>query len=115
MIPGREDPTFLDIAASFKPDLKTKVEIPTAIITVVKDEASTLGWKVGRATSPEQSESLGAGENVIFDFGGHRAGFFEFHVEAVQTGIEPADAPCRLCITFGEVLNDVAESFENYK
>jgi alpha-L-rhamnosidase len=115
MIPGRQDTRFLGIAASLKPDLKTKVELPIAIVTVVKDEASTLGWTVGRTASPETSEPLEAGEHVIFDFEGHRAGFFEFQVEAVQTGIEPADAPCRLHITYGEVLNDVAESFENYK
>ena len=47
--------------------------------------------------------------------GGHRAGTFEFDIEAVLVGVEPADAPCRLKIVFGEVLNDVAESFDDYK
>jgi hypothetical protein len=47
--------------------------------------------------------------------GGHRAGTFEFDIESVLVGVEPADAPCRLKLVFGEVLNDVAESFDDYK
>lgn len=45
----------------------------------------------------------------------HRAGYFEFDIDAVLTGVEPADAPVRLKVVFGEVLNDVAESFDDYK
>jgi alpha-L-rhamnosidase len=30
-------------------------------------------------------------------------------------GVEPPDAPTRLKLVFGEVLNDVAESFDGYK
>jgi len=51
--------------------------------------------------------------NVII--GGHRAGTFEFDIESVLVGVEPADAPCRLKLVFGEVLNDVAETFDDYK
>jgi hypothetical protein len=47
--------------------------------------------------------------------GGHRAGYFEFLCEGVQTGVEPPDAPARLRIVYGEVLNDIAESFDDYK
>jgi alpha-L-rhamnosidase len=46
--------------------------------------------------------------------GGHRAGFFEFTAVAIANGIEPADAPARLRIVFGELLTDVAEPFEPY-
>lgn len=45
----------------------------------------------------------------------HRAGYFEFDIDAILTGVEPADAPVRLKVVFGEVLNDVAESFDDYK
>lgn len=34
---------------------------------------------------------------------------------AVANGVEAADAPARLRLVFGEVLNDVAEDFEPYK
>jgi alpha-L-rhamnosidase len=115
MIPGQANAKFLESAAALKPELKTRAESPTAIVTVERDDTSIMGWNIGQIASPETSEPLEAGQHVIFDFEGHRAGFFEFHVEAVLTGIEPADAPCRLHITFGEVLNDVAESFDNYK
>lgn len=50
--------------------------------------------------------------NLLFS---HRAGYFEFDIDAVLTGVEPADAPVRLKVVFGEVLNDVAESFDDYK
>jgi len=53
MILGRQDLRFLEIAAFLGPDLKTKVELPTAIITVVKDKASVMGWKVG-GTAPSE-------------------------------------------------------------
>lgn len=52
---------------------------------------------------------------IDYSPGGHRAGTLEFDIEAVLVGVEPADAPCRLKIIFGEVLNDVAESFDDYK
>jgi hypothetical protein len=38
-----------------------------------------------------------------------------FDIEAIKHGIEPADAPCRLKIVFGEILNDVCESFDDYR
>jgi hypothetical protein len=47
--------------------------------------------------------------------GGHRTAHLEFNIEAVKHGIEPADAPCRLKIVFGEILNDVTELFEEYR
>lgn len=47
--------------------------------------------------------------------GGHRAGYFEFDIASNPWGAEPADAPCRMKLVFGEVLNDVAESFDDYK
>jgi alpha-L-rhamnosidase len=115
MIPGSQNARFLEIAAKLKPELNRKIETPTAIVRIDKDESSVMGWKAVDAVSGEESPALGAGEQVVFDFSGHRAGYLEFHIESVLTGIEPADAPCRLRITFGEILNDVAESFDNYK
>ena len=52
---------------------------------------------------------------TLLTTGGHRAGTFEFDIESVLVGVEPADAPCRVKLVFGEALNDVAESFEDYK
>lgn len=57
----------------------------------------------------------GFAEAFTHSTGGHRAGFFEFDIEGVQTGVEPPDAPARVKIVYGEVLNDIAESFDDYK
>lgn len=128
---------FLEIAEALKPELKRTRQAPLSLVTVEKDESQLLGWKTTPAGSLEDMLPIGKGESVVIDFGassssplslcrllkvlnsafagGHRAGFFSFTVVAVQHGIEPADAPARIRLVYGEILNDVAEDFEPYK
>ncbi|OYT90670.1 MAG: glycoside hydrolase [Burkholderiales bacterium PBB3] len=58
-----------------------------------------------------EQRSIRAGDSVIIDFGGHRTGYLSFKLRA--TGRE-ADAPVRLRLVFGEVLNDVASPLYPY-
>ncbi|KAJ9107000.1 hypothetical protein QFC19_002868 [Naganishia cerealis] len=115
MIPGAPNEHFIAIAESLKPTLNTTKSSPLRLIKCIADENAILGWAAEDAGKLDDIKSLRDGDEIIFDFGTHRAGFFEFDIDAVLTGVEPADAPVRLKIVFGEVLNDVAESFDDYK
>ncbi|KAL8278558.1 hypothetical protein RQP46_009050 [Phenoliferia psychrophenolica] len=105
---------FLEIAESLKPVLTRTPSPPLRIITVEPDASQLLGWRAVDAGSLADIAKLEEGDSVILDFGGHRAGYFSFDLVDVLSGPEPADAPARLRLVFGEVLNDVAESFEPY-
>lgn len=115
MIPGKQVDKFIEIAESLKPTLTETKEHPQRVIKVEKDENELMGWKAVDTGKVEDVGPLKGGEDVIYDFGGHRAGFFDFDIKSNPWGAEPADAPCRMKIVFGEVLNDVAESFDDYK
>ncbi|KAK4704386.1 hypothetical protein P7C70_g1820, partial [Phenoliferia sp. Uapishka_3] len=106
---------FLRMAEALKPVLKSTPSPPLRVITIERDESALLGWKAVDAGSLEDVKCLKPGESCILDFGGHRAGYFSFDLVDVPYGMEPADAPARLKLVFGEVLNDVAESFEPYE
>ncbi|KAM0754961.1 Six-hairpin glycosidase [Meredithblackwellia eburnea MCA 4105] len=113
MPPIRQD--LLATAESLKPTLKQLATEPRSVIEVHEDPHSLLGWKATETGQLKDISILNPGDSCIIDFGGHRTGFFSFDVVEVLTGITPADAPARLRLVFGEVLNDVAEPFEPYK
>jgi hypothetical protein len=104
-------------AAAATPSLVETNESPLALVSVEPD-SSALGWRtepipatVGTVSAPPL---LTEGGSVILDFGGHRTGYLSFDLVPYKHGLEPHDAPCRLHIVFGEIVTDVAESFEPY-
>ncbi|GAA5839427.1 hypothetical protein JCM9279_005937 [Rhodotorula babjevae] len=110
------DARLLAVAESLKPEL-TRTPLPLRqVITVERDESSLLGWKAVPAAVPvvEDLPLLDSGKSCILDLGEHIAGYLQFDVAGLPFEKEPADAPARIKLTFGEVLNDIAEPFEPY-
>ena len=111
------DERLLGIAESLKPKLlETRIPV-SKVIVVERDESAILGWSKKRAPVDrlEELPLLSSGDQCILDVGEHVTGYLEFGLAGLPHEIEPADAPARIKLTFGEVLNDVAESFEPYK
>lgn len=135
------DARLIAIAESLKPEL-TRTPLPLRnVVEVSADESSLLGWKAVPAAVPvvEDLPLLDSGKSCILDLGEHIAGFLQFvrpflslsrappaallltitrtlqDVAGLPFEKEPADAPARIKLTFGEVLNDIAEPFEPYK
>lgn len=111
------DARLLGIAEQLKPEL-IRTELPVRnVVEVVADDASLLGWKAVPAAVPlvEDLPLQNTGKTFVLDVGEHIAGYLSFDVAGMPFEKEPADAPARIKLTFGEVLNDIAEPFEPYK
>ncbi|GAA5987223.1 hypothetical protein JCM10908_001865 [Rhodotorula pacifica] len=110
------DERLLAIAESLKPTL-LETHIPVhQVIVVEHDESAILGWskKPAPVERLEELPLLSSGDQCILDVGEHITGYLQFGLAGLPHEVEPADAPARIKLTFGEVLNDVAESFEPY-
>ncbi|GAA5999661.1 uncharacterized protein JCM10292_003679 [Rhodotorula paludigena] len=110
------DARLLSIAEQLKPEL-IRTELPVRnVVEVVADDASLLGWKAVPAAVPlvEDLPLQNTGKTFVLDVGEHIAGYLTFDVAGMPFEKEPADAPARIKLTFGEVLNDIAEPFEPY-
>lgn len=111
------DERLLENAESLKPKLlETRIPV-SKVIVVERDESAILGWskKAAPVDRLEELPLLSSGDQCILDVGEHVTGYLEFGLAGLPHEIKPADAPARIKLTFGEVLNDVAESFEPYK
>ncbi|TKA50661.1 hypothetical protein B0A53_06178 [Rhodotorula sp. CCFEE 5036] len=103
-------------AANVEPFLlETRIPV-SKVIVVERDELAVLGWskKAAPVDRLEELPLLSSGDQCILDVGEHVTGYLEFGLAGLPHEIKPADAPARIKLTFGEVLNDVAESFEPY-
>ncbi|KAI5841713.1 bacterial alpha-L-rhamnosidase domain-containing protein [Tricharina praecox] len=105
---------FAEVAESCRPKLHEWIERPLEVMSFKPD---TSAWfqchPAHRMTIDElASTPVGKGDDFILDFGGHRVGYFSFHLGAVGNNI---DAPCRLRLTFGEVPPDVTENLADCK
>src|SRR6188768_3380901 len=105
--------SWLQKAEATKPVLTTTVKKPTAIVSIVKDEAAYQGWK---ATPLHPADFLYQGSfknksGIIADFGEHLTGYFTFSLEDIR-GV--ADAPLRFKFTFAEVPAEAVTPFDPY-
>ena len=112
--PFADSQAFLAKAEALKPALHETAQSPLGLVKPVADGSLYLRWKMESAGSVESlaSQSFGSGKSFLLDFGGHRTGYFSFHIEGVGRNI---DAPARLRLVFGEVPGDVAEPLRPYK
>ncbi|ORY61062.1 alpha-L-rhamnosidase [Leucosporidium creatinivorum] len=111
------DPRLIRIAEDLKPKLNKTAMPALEVIEVERDDATILGWTKKHAEKQlHEIPPLTSGQQFIVDFGDHLvASRLDFDVAAISHDIEPADSPARIKLTFGEILNDVAESFEPYE
>lgn len=104
---------WLALAEALKPTLQEVIQRPPGCVEVTPNSQSRVGFdaKPSLSIAELESRSMRAGDSVIVDFGGHRTGYLSFSMRA--TGREP-DAPVRLRLVFGEVLNDVGSPLHAY-
>lgn len=103
--------TFVDKAVELAPKLiETKAE-PIQLVKVAKDSANN--WIVSKSSSfkVKETESLGKGDSVCFDFASHQVGYVSFRIRPVGS---PPDAPAHLRIKFGEALCEIGEDSKDY-
>jgi hypothetical protein len=112
--PGEPVEAFLLAAQALVPGLIETVERPEWLVSPVADPAHPLRFHMARVVRADllADKVLHAGDQFTLDFGGHRAGYLSFRLEA--SGRAP-DAPVRLRFVFGEVPTDVAEPLHPYK
>ena len=103
---------WVALAESLKREPNERTESPLAVVTPVADSAQYLRWRMEQTNEDYSQHALRKGDQFIVDFGGHRAGHFEFRLVGEGKSI---DSPTRLKITFGEVPGDVAEPLYPYK
>src|ERR1700753_670867 len=94
---------FASIAKSLKPTLSSWIDHPLSVISFepvpVNSSSNWFGYKSDhRYTIPQLADiKWSKGGEFILDFGGHRVGYFSFHIDAIGANI---DAPARLRLTF---------------
>ena len=108
------DPSLLQKAESFKPELICK-EIKPARLVELTDEPDKLGG-VGVKCSKINIENMsavsyGRGDSLILDFGQHLVGRFSVNIDSVGS---PMDAPLYLKLRFAEMPHELAYESDLY-
>ncbi|WP_070000409.1 alpha-L-rhamnosidase-related protein [Cellulosilyticum sp. I15G10I2] len=104
--------SFVDKGVELEPKfIETKSE-PIQLVELEKDRDNN--WMLSKHSSFElkQTESLGKGEAVCFDFGNHQVGYVSFKIKPIGS---PPDAPAHLRIKFGETLCEIGEDSKDYE
>lgn len=104
---------WIEKAQALIPQLLEAKVYPKELIEVHSDEAAFQGW-VKKTVEPYERvvhQSFDTGESFILDFGDHQVGYVTLKIKATES---PQDAPLRLKLIFGEMLCEVAESFDGY-
>ncbi len=101
-------------AQSLIPELNETKQLPLNLVRAIAAPQLPLRFRmeIEAPASTLAKQVFRKGDSFILDFGGHRTGYFSFHL--ATEGRAP-DAPARLRLTFGEVPTDVAEPFYPYK
>ena len=93
---------FINKAEELVPPLYKKEILPLGTVNIVSDANYHLGCK--SVASNDKDKVFTNGDEIIWDFGNHCVGYLNFHIEVLHN---PADAPVKLEITFGEVPYEI--------
>ncbi|MFT4114822.1 hypothetical protein [Silvibacterium sp.] len=112
--PAQQRARWIALAQSLRRDPIERPEPPIALVRPVADASQYLRWRMEQEAPATAlgDRLLHRGDHFLLDFGGHRAGYFAFHLIGEGKSV---DSPVRLKLTFGEVPGDVAEPLYPYK
>lgn len=109
------DEVLLKKAEALRPSMKREEIKPWRVVELTEDSAKLNGWGVIESKKDiknlKQYEFM-KDESLILDFGDHRVGTFQIHIDKVGS---PQDAPLYLRIKFAEIPAELAAESSDYE
>lgn len=107
-----ENKDFLNKAEEYKCKLQTEVVYPEYVVTFKQDNNAIHNIGIDEIIEfTGSTKPLDNGDEVIFDFGSHIVGNFEFDIESVGS---PADAPLLIEVRYGEMPIEIEADYDKY-